>query len=142
MSAVEPKRNQPKQKQRDPKPKALAHGTERLKTVVRRLPPNLPEEIFWQSVQTWVTDDSVTWKVYHAGKLRKRCVSAFVCAFFGVVNQCRAVAGRTRRMSRRGRISHLSMRSFLRRSVANMMAISLGIRQVCVVEYRCISAVG
>lgn len=39
---------------------------------MRRLPPNLPEEIFWQSVQTWVTDDSVTWKVYHAGKVRKR----------------------------------------------------------------------
>lgn len=72
MSVAEPKRNQAKQKQKDPKPQAPANATERLKTVVRRLPPNLPEDIFWQSVQTWVTDDSVTWKVYHAGKLRKR----------------------------------------------------------------------
>ncbi|KAG0706582.1 Smg-4/UPF3 family-domain-containing protein [Suillus ampliporus] len=72
MSVAEPKRNQAKQKQKDPKPQAPANPTERLKTVVRRLPPNLPEEIFWQSVQPWVTDDSVTWKVYHAGKLRKR----------------------------------------------------------------------
>lgn len=74
MSVAEPKRNQAKQKQKDPKPQAPANATERLKTVVRRLPPNLPEEIFWQSVQTWVTDDSVTWKVYYAGKVRKRCV--------------------------------------------------------------------
>ncbi|KAG2159546.1 Smg-4/UPF3 family-domain-containing protein [Suillus bovinus] len=72
MSVAEPKRNQAKQKQKDQKTQAPANATERLKTVVRRLPPNLPEEIFWQSVQTWVTDDSVTWKVYHAGKLRKR----------------------------------------------------------------------
>ncbi|KAG1847816.1 Smg-4/UPF3 family-domain-containing protein [Suillus subalutaceus] len=72
MSVAEPKRNQTKQKQKDPKPQAPPNATERLKTVVRRLPPNLPEEIFWQSVQTWVTDDSVTWRVYHAGKLRKR----------------------------------------------------------------------
>jgi len=75
MSVAEPKRNQPKQKQKDPKPQAAPHGNERLKTIVRRLPPNLPEEIFWQSVQPWVTDDSISWKVFHAGKLRKRCVS-------------------------------------------------------------------
>ncbi|KAG2123109.1 Smg-4/UPF3 family-domain-containing protein [Suillus cothurnatus] len=72
MSVADPKRNQAKQKQKDPKPQAPANATERLKTVVRRLPPNLPEEIFWQSVQTWVTDDTITWKVYHSGKLRKR----------------------------------------------------------------------
>ncbi|GLB39800.1 putative smg-4/UPF3 family protein [Lyophyllum shimeji] len=46
--------------------------SERLKTVVRRLPPNLPEDIFWGSVATWVTDDTVTWKAYYGGKSRKR----------------------------------------------------------------------
>lgn len=45
---------------------------ERLKTVVRRLPPNLPEEIFWQSVQPWVTEDTTVWKTYYTGKIRKR----------------------------------------------------------------------
>ncbi|KAI0032071.1 hypothetical protein K488DRAFT_32579, partial [Vararia minispora EC-137] len=45
---------------------------ERLKTVVRRLPPNLPEEIFWQSVQQWVSDETVTWRVFYPGKLRKK----------------------------------------------------------------------
>lgn len=48
--------------------------TERLKTVVRRLPPNLPEDVFWQSVQKWVTDETVIWKEYCQGKFRKRCV--------------------------------------------------------------------
>jgi regulator of nonsense transcripts 3 len=47
-------------------------GTERLKTVVRRLPPNLPEQIFWQSVQTWVTDDTVIWKEFYPGKVKKK----------------------------------------------------------------------
>ncbi|KAJ3930092.1 MAG: Smg-4/UPF3 family-domain-containing protein [Lentinula lateritia] len=45
---------------------------ERLKTIVRKLPPNLPEEIFWQSVQTWVTDETVSWKIYYPGKFRRR----------------------------------------------------------------------
>ncbi|KAF7965628.1 hypothetical protein HWV62_42619 [Athelia sp. TMB] len=45
---------------------------DRLKTVVRRLPPNLPEEVFWQSVQPWVTEETASWKVYHPGKIRKR----------------------------------------------------------------------
>ncbi|KAH9974379.1 Smg-4/UPF3 family-domain-containing protein [Lactifluus volemus] len=48
------------------------NGTERLKTIVRRLPPNLPEHIFWESVQTWVTDDTVLWKEFWPGKLRKK----------------------------------------------------------------------
>jgi regulator of nonsense transcripts 3 len=49
-----------------------ANGSERFKTVVRRLPPNLPEPIFWQSVQTWVTDDTVLWKEFWPGKVKKK----------------------------------------------------------------------
>jgi len=45
---------------------------ERLKIVIRRLPPNLPEEIFWQSVSEWVSDETVSWKSFHAGKVKKR----------------------------------------------------------------------
>jgi regulator of nonsense transcripts 3 len=52
-------------------------NNERLKTVVRRLPPNLPEDIFWQSVQPWVSDDTTIWKTYYPGKLRKRYVPLF-----------------------------------------------------------------
>ena len=50
---------------------------ERLKIVVRRLPPNLPEEIFWQSVSEWVSDETVSWKSFHTGKVKKRY--AFFC---------------------------------------------------------------
>ena len=34
-------------------------GMEHLKTVVCRLPLNLPEQIFWQSVQMWVMDKTI-----------------------------------------------------------------------------------
>lgn len=61
----------PKKEKRDKPQQPPAN--ERLKTVVRRLPPNLPEDIFWQSVQTWATDDTVTWKTFYAGKMGKRC---------------------------------------------------------------------
>ena len=47
---------------------------ERLKSVVRRLPPNLPEDVFWGSVAQWVTDESVSWKLFCPGKLRTRWV--------------------------------------------------------------------
>lgn len=70
---IEPAKKQSRSKakeKRQGQPKA--NGTERLKTVVRRLPPNLPEPIFWQSVQTWVTDDSVIWKEYCPGKVKKK----------------------------------------------------------------------
>ncbi len=62
------------------KPTAVAAvaPTEKLKAIVRRLPPNLPEEIFWQSVGEWVTDDTVTWRVFYPGKLRKRCDIIFI----------------------------------------------------------------
>ncbi|KAJ3716601.1 Smg-4/UPF3 family-domain-containing protein [Lentinula raphanica] len=58
-----------KAKDNERKEKPPQH-TERLKTVVRKLPSNLPEDIFWQSVQNWVTDQTVSWKVYYPGKLR------------------------------------------------------------------------
>ncbi|KAK0205466.1 Smg-4/UPF3 family-domain-containing protein [Desarmillaria ectypa] len=66
------KKNRDKDKEKKEKAVSQAVPTERLKTVVRRLPPNLPEEIFWQSVQTWVTDETVIWKTYCPGKFRKR----------------------------------------------------------------------
>ena len=60
------------------KPKSLksapASQQEKLKTVIRRLPPNLPEEVFWQSVQQWVTEDTVSWKVFYPGKVRNKYV--------------------------------------------------------------------
>lgn len=71
--AEPPKKPQPKSKTKEKRQgQTKASGTERLKIIVRRLPPNLPEQIFWQSVQPWVTDDTVLWKEFYPGKSRKR----------------------------------------------------------------------
>ncbi|KAJ6508407.1 Smg-4/UPF3 family-domain-containing protein [Mycena sanguinolenta] len=71
MSAPAAKTPKPKKKDKE-RLSSQPPSNERMKTVVRRLPPNLPEEIFWQSVQPWVTDETVTWKAFFPGKLRKR----------------------------------------------------------------------
>jgi regulator of nonsense transcripts 3 len=63
-----------KEKEKERREKAQQQANERLKAVVRRLPPNLPEDVFWQTVQKWVTEETVSWKVYHIGKFKKRCV--------------------------------------------------------------------
>ncbi|KAF5348862.1 hypothetical protein D9756_009757 [Leucocoprinus leucothites] len=65
------KKAKDKDKDKERKEKTQLPG-ERLKIVVRRLPPNLPEEIFWQSVSDWVTDTTVSWKAYYPGKPKKR----------------------------------------------------------------------
>ncbi|KJA25272.1 hypothetical protein HYPSUDRAFT_37761 [Hypholoma sublateritium FD-334 SS-4] len=61
-----------KEREKAERKASLPQQNERLKTVVRRLPPNLPEEIFWNSVQVWVSDDTAVWKIYCPGKLRKK----------------------------------------------------------------------
>ena len=68
------KKEKEKEKEREKAERkaSLPQQNERLKTVVRRLPPNLPEEIFWNSVQAWVTDETAAWKIYCPGKLRKK----------------------------------------------------------------------
>ena len=68
------KKEKEKEKEREKAERkaSLPQQNERLKTVVRRLPPNLPEEIFWNSVQAWVTDETAVWKIYCPGKLRKK----------------------------------------------------------------------
>lgn len=40
----------------------------RTKVVIRRLPPTLPEETFWKSVESWVTESTCLWKRYVKGK--------------------------------------------------------------------------
>lgn len=43
---------------------------DRNKVVVRRCPPELPEAVFWQSVEPWTRDDAVDWKLYKQGRTR------------------------------------------------------------------------
>lgn len=54
------------------KDSGVSSSVDRLKVVVRRLPANLPEDVFWGSVQQWVTDETSTWRVFYPGKLRTR----------------------------------------------------------------------
>lgn len=42
---------------------APAPATDRNKVVVRRCPPDLPEAVFWQSVQPWIQEDAADWKL-------------------------------------------------------------------------------
>lgn len=72
LSQSKAKKPKDRDKERDRKEKMQSPG-ERLKIVVRRLPSNLPEDIFWHSVSNWVTDNSVSWKAYYPGKPKKRC---------------------------------------------------------------------
>ncbi|CAE6521032.1 unnamed protein product [Rhizoctonia solani] len=63
--------NKPKSKSSRTKQSSTGN-VPKLKVVIRRLPPNLPEHVFWQSVAQWVTDESSSWKLYVPGKLRTK----------------------------------------------------------------------
>ena len=68
-----------RERQKDNKQKVSPKAqTDRLKVVARRLPPNLPEEVFWKSVEQWTSDDRVVWKAFYGGKAKKRCVAQLV----------------------------------------------------------------
>lgn len=62
-----------KKKRAKRKPKRHSRKpTLKTKVVVRRLPPNLPEEIFNNSVKPWISEETVDYSVYVPGKLSKR----------------------------------------------------------------------
>lgn len=39
------------------------------KVVVRCLPPNLPEPVFWDAVKDWVNEITADWSCFYAGKV-------------------------------------------------------------------------
>jgi Smg-4/UPF3 family len=78
---TQPPAKSKKEKEREKRERAAQQQTERLKVVIRRLPPNLPEDIFWQTVQQWVTEETTSWKVFYPGKFKKR-YSRFTWATF------------------------------------------------------------
>ncbi|CAG8484534.1 3183_t:CDS:2 [Paraglomus occultum] len=41
------------------------------KVVVRRLPPNLPEELFKESVKKWANEETTDWFRFHKGRISK-----------------------------------------------------------------------
>lgn len=51
------------------KPKPTSTG-QRIKAVVRKLPPNLPEDLFWRSCELWVNDNTVKEKWFRKGDMK------------------------------------------------------------------------
>ena len=49
-------------------PSKKAEPATRSKLVIRRLPPALPEAIFWTAVEQWVNDQTCLWRRYVKGK--------------------------------------------------------------------------
>ncbi|KAJ9109853.1 hypothetical protein QFC19_001832 [Naganishia cerealis] len=49
-------------------PDTKSTAAPRLKLVIRRLPPTIPEDIFWKSVSPWIDDGKSTWKKWYQGK--------------------------------------------------------------------------
>ncbi|KAK4510561.1 Serine/threonine protein kinase [Mucor velutinosus] len=73
-SDVQTAKNPEEKKKKRTKRKPKRHSrkpTLKTKVVVRRLPPNLPEEIFNTSVKPWISEDTVDYSVYVPGKLSK-----------------------------------------------------------------------
>jgi regulator of nonsense transcripts 3 len=71
MSATDSPKKFKSKSPKEKKPQGKSQN-ERLKIIVRRLPPSLPEGVFWQSVSDWVSEETVSWKSFHPGKVRKR----------------------------------------------------------------------
>lgn len=51
-------------------------ATQRIKAVVRKLPPNLPEDVFWKSCLQWVNENTVKDKWFRQGNLKGARFSA------------------------------------------------------------------
>ena len=49
-------------------PETKSTAAPRLKLVIRRLPPTIPEDIFWKSISPWIDDGKSTWKKWYQGK--------------------------------------------------------------------------
>ncbi|KAI8334883.1 Smg-4/UPF3 family-domain-containing protein [Blakeslea trispora] len=82
-SSPKPKPEKKKKTKKKPKRRTrkLAPKT---KVVVRRLPPNLPEDIFMNSVKPWTAEDILNYSLYVPGKLSKSKAkeSVFSRAYF------------------------------------------------------------
>ncbi|ORX91373.1 hypothetical protein K493DRAFT_339399 [Basidiobolus meristosporus CBS 931.73] len=65
---VQKKAKKTKRKPRAKKSNKRVEGP-KTKVVIRRLPPNLPEELFFKSIQPYITDENIDWKLYVPGKI-------------------------------------------------------------------------
>lgn len=73
-AAAKAKKKQ-KEKAKKKAKKASRKNAPKTKVVVRRLPPNLPEDVFMNAVKRWTSDEVVDYKFYVPGKLSQRYLS-------------------------------------------------------------------
>ncbi|KAK9670727.1 hypothetical protein K7432_017565, partial [Basidiobolus ranarum] len=62
------KLKKPKRKPRTKKTNKRVEGP-KTKVIIRRLPPNLPEELFFKSIQPYITEENILWRLYVPGKI-------------------------------------------------------------------------
>lgn len=61
-----------KKEKKKPRKRGSKKNLPKTKVVVRRLPPNIPEDIFNKSVQQWINETTVDWQLFVPGKLSTR----------------------------------------------------------------------
>ncbi|CAM0139898.1 unnamed protein product [Umbelopsis sp. WA50703] len=71
VGTTAPATEQPKKKKdkKKPRKRSSKKALPKTKVVVRRLPPNIPEEIFFNSVKAWVNESTTGWQLFVPGKL-------------------------------------------------------------------------
>jgi regulator of nonsense transcripts 3 len=76
VGTTAPATEQPKKKKdkKKPRKRSSKKALPKTKVVVRRLPPNIPEEIFFNSVKAWVNESTTGWQLFVPGKLSSRLV--------------------------------------------------------------------
>jgi len=77
-----------KKEKKRPRKRSSKKTSPKTKVVVRRLPPNIPAEIFNNSVKNWVNDSTVDWQLFVPGKLSssKAKQNVFSRAYFHFLN--------------------------------------------------------
>lgn len=80
-SVTSPTAEQPKKKKdkKKPRKRSSKKALPKTKVIVRRLPPNIPEEIFHNSVKQWVNESTTGWQLFVPGKLSTRLVIIVQC---------------------------------------------------------------
>lgn len=113
-----------------------AAGQQKLKIVVRRLPPNIPEDIFWTSTEQWVNDETAGWRSFRKGKVAKSSVplspSTSRSALDARLTTTHSVLfeGRTRSRRTRGLTSSSRTRPLCSTFIGRTTVISSGTRPV------------
>jgi regulator of nonsense transcripts 3 len=71
-SVVAPEQSKKKKEKKKPRKRSGKKTSSKTKVVVRRLPPNIPQEVFSNSVKGWINEATIDWQLFVPGKLSSR----------------------------------------------------------------------